>query len=118
MFKSYDASAFVVFTRKQANVVYAAMKRGEVRMSRAQVKRLYDCVGTNDMQFSSACSFICEGRYDLAQAMLDGGRVEAYDVEHVTRTLVTEENAHEYLFFEVGDVVEETTTETRYRVVA
>ena len=113
---TFTSADFAVFTRKQANVVYAAYKRGEVKMTSKQVKHLYNCVGTNDFTFASVCSFICEGMNELAQAILDGHKVEAYEVETVVREEIEEDDP----FYGIDDdnFFEYTVMETRYRIVA
>ena len=108
---------YVKFTKKQANVVYAAYKRGDVKMTRKQVTHLYNCVGTNDFKFSGVCSFICEGRLDLAQAILDGHKVEAYEVKTVVREELDEDDPF-FGMFDDDNFIEFTTTETHYRIVA
>ncbi len=114
----YTSADFVTFTRKQANVVYAAHKRGDVKMTRQQVTHLYNCVGTDDFTFYGVVQFICEDRYDLAQAVLDGRKVEEYTVEIVKTEKVDEDDLFAELYAEDGYVREYTVTETRYRIVA
>lgn len=62
-------------TKKQANVIYAAYKCGDVTMSKATINKMYRMVGVADENyghFDMACDHIINGRLDMAQAELDG----------------------------------------------
>lgn len=71
------------YSRKQAGVIYAATKRGDVTMSREQVRDLYDYAdgcscGTTDAAtknfnwcVKAAVSAIFAGDYASAQELLD-----------------------------------------------
>lgn len=109
-------------TKKQANIVYAAIKRGDLVASRKWINDMYNTVG--DCTDSSlemmnrvnmVVSFISRGQLDLAQAIIDGKDVcERFVVTSITNVLITEENAGEYLFNEIGDIVEVEDGEWRW----
>ena len=109
-------------TKKQANVVYAAYKRGDVSMDKATINRMYRMVGVAGESFdhfSKACDHIINGRLDMAQAELDGKRTrEVYEVLEVRQVVVTEENWDEWIFSELGDIEEEEIGEWVWKVVA
>lgn len=101
-------------TRKQANVVYSAIKRGELTASKKWVNELYNAVENVDaveMQddASRVIGFMFDGRLDLAQAIIDGKSVEKrYFITSSYEVLVTEELQEKDTRFwwdEVGSVV-------------
>jgi hypothetical protein len=82
------------FTRKQAGVIYAANKRGDIHMSRKQVSDMYDTVGDPDAyddDYRQMVRFICDNRYDLAQAVIDGKKVEWRTVYEERDFIVTQD---------------------------
>lgn len=73
--------SYSTFTKKQANVLYAAIKRGELVMAKRDINRMYNLVGaqcmdTEDAIFREHCEraigHLIEHRVELAQAELDG----------------------------------------------
>lgn len=71
------------FTRKQANILYAATKRGELTIDRRTMSAIYDLVGDTSREVyafrskaEQAIGFLFKDRADLAQAVLDGKTVD------------------------------------------
>ena len=123
---------FRYFTRKQAGCIYAAYKRGDLRMTRKQVNHMYNVVGDTEAEsdcefYSQILSFIFDKRLDLAQAMLDGKNVHMVEHEIKADILVTQDvmdNPSKYglgwgdlIFYEVGDRYEEVIEVTTEWVV-
>ena len=70
--------SFAYFTRKQANIIYRAYKTGRVKMTRKQTSEMYDMVEDTEADYTlyqRVCGFICEGKDNLAQALLNGREV-------------------------------------------
>lgn len=120
-------------TRKQAGIVYGAVKRGDLTLDRQHVREMYDLVGTpwSDMDVrersifmhvGSAIDHLFAGRKELAQAELDGHHVEERQRVIGTRAVeVTEDNWLDFAFdfdhdYEVGDMAEEEVTETFWEI--
>ena len=112
--------SYEYLTKKQANVVYAAYKRGEVSMDEATINRMYGMVGVAGESFghfSQACDHIINGRLEMAQAELDGKDTrEVCVMVEVRKVVVTEENEEEWPFSEIGDVEEEEIYEWVWKV--
>ena len=111
---------FSYTTRKQAGIVYAAYKRGDLRLTRAQVRDLYDSVGEYSHYLTECIGHIIAGRLDMAQAIADGYSVEEVTNEIVENVTLTQEmfdaykeghwdegiNVFTFVCCKVGDVVE------------
>ena len=76
--------SYSTFTKKQANVLYAAIKRGELVMAKRDINKMYNLVGAQGMEtgeaiFREHCEraieHLIEHRVELAQAELDGHTV-------------------------------------------
>ena len=76
-------AGFNYFTRKQANIIYAAIKRGEIKMVKRDVNRMYNLVGVRGFNLSvEDCEFlgkldnvitaIFDSRLDVANGLLNG----------------------------------------------
>lgn len=119
---------YAYLTRKQAGIVYAATKRGDITMTKRAIGMMYDAVGCpyadlrDDLRAVAvradrAIGHLFEGRNDIAQAILDGRDVERrpHVLGHV-HFEVTEDNLEEVqerdnLFAEVGDVMDYDVTD-------
>ena len=114
--------SYSVFTKKQAGIVYAALKRGELNASKATISKMYDLVGRNSLDngelqmrgsFERCVGHIVEGRMELAQAELDGKRtrLERF-VERIEKRIATDED----WFYEPGEVIEDVVWGERWVV--
>lgn len=92
-------AGFNYFTRKQANIIYAAIKRGEIKMTKRDVNRMYNLVGVRGFNLSvEDCEFlgkldnvitaIFDSRLDVANGLLNG---EIWRKEYVTTDKVVDE---------------------------
>ena len=105
--------SYSTFTKKQAGIVYAAIKRGELNASKATVNEMYALVGQNALSteeavkrgsFERCVGHIMNDRMELAQAELDGKRTELERyVERVEKRIATEDD----WFYEIGEEIEE-----------
>lgn len=106
------------FTKKQANIIYSAFKRGNVTLTKKQSKMLYDLIGRNERfspmsmaerqarhSFEDAVKCILDGKFELAQACIDGGYLveEFEEVSYVA----TEADCKNNCFLEIGEIVKE-----------
>lgn len=112
--------SYSVFTKKQAGIVYAAIKRGELEASKATVSKMYDLVGRNALDndecqirgsFERCVCHIVEGRTDMAQAELDGKVTRKERVLVGTETRIATEDDW---FYEVGEEIVEEVYEERW----
>ena len=112
--------SYSTFTKKQAGVVYAAIKRGELEATRATVNRMYGLVGRNVLdaeeladraRFERCLLHIVEGRTEMAQAELDGKRTR---LERVLVGTTTRTATEDDWFHEVGDEITEDVYEERW----
>lgn len=92
-------AGFNYFTRKQANIIYAAIKRGEIKMVKRDVNRMYNLVGVRGFNLSvEDCEFlgkldnvitaIFDSRLDVANGLLNG---EIWRKEQVATDKVIDE---------------------------
>ena len=92
-------AGFNYFTRKQANIIYAAIKRGEIKMVKRDVNRMYNLVGVRGFNLSvEDCEFvgkldnvitaIFDSRFDVANGLLNG---ETWRKEQVATDKVIDE---------------------------
>lgn len=92
-------AGFNYFTRKQANIIYAAIKRGEIKMAKRDVNRMYNLVGVRGFNLSvEDCEFlgkldnvitaIFDSRLDVANGLLNG---EMWRKEQVATDKVIDE---------------------------
>lgn len=92
-------AGFNYFTRKQANIIYAAIKRGEIKMVKRDVNRMYNLVGVRGFNLSAEdCEFlgkldnviaaIFDSRLDVANGLLSG---ETWRKEQVATDKVIDE---------------------------
>lgn len=112
--------SYSTFTKKQANVLYSAVKRGELEMGKKDIKRMYDLVGKNMLdtdergfrgQLESAIRHLLDGRIECAQARLDGRKVEKVEViDGYTERVATEDD----WFEELGSIIREEITHTEW----
>lgn len=110
-------SGYSYLTKKQAGIVYAATKRGDVTADKRFIRKMYDLVGIRWMDLDpkeraivihaeQAVDHIMNGRLELAQAELDGRYTEqVWVITSVEKVIVTEENidAIDDLFAEIGE---------------
>lgn len=113
-------SGYSYLTKKQAGIVYAATKRGDVTADKKFIRKMYDLVGIRWMDLDpkeraivihaeQAVDHIVNGRLELAQAELDGRYTEqVWVITSVEKVIVTEENidAIDDLFAEIGEEYE------------
>ena len=114
--------SYSTFTKKQAGIVYAAVKRGELDATKATISKIYDLVGANVLDtcerelrgsFERCVVHIVEGRMEMAQAELDGKRTKKERVlVRVEKRIATEDD----WFYEVGEEIEEEVYEERWVV--
>lgn len=112
--------SYSTFTKKQANILYFAVKRGQLEMSKSEISRMYDLVGKNMLdadeatfkgQLTSAISHYLEGRTDCAQARLDGKKVEEVKViDGYTERVADEDD----WFEEPGTIIREEISHTEW----
>lgn len=105
--------SYSTFTKKQANALYSAVKRGELEMDGKNIKRMYDLVGKNTLdtgecifrgQLESAIRHLFSNRIECAQARLDGKKVEEVRViDGYTECVATEDD----WFEEPGSIIRE-----------
>lgn len=92
-------AGFNYFTRKQANIIYAAIKRGEIKMTKRDVNKMYGLVGVRGFNLSvEDCEFlgkldnvitaIFDSRLDVANGLLNG---ETWRKEQVATDKVIDE---------------------------
>ena len=112
--------SYSTFTKKQAGVVYAAIKRGELEASKATVSRMYGLVGRSGLdadeladraRFERCLLHIVDGRMEMAQAELDG---EGTRLERVLVGTVTRAATEDDWFHEVGEEISEDVYEERW----
>lgn len=76
-----------VFTRKQANALFAVHKSGDIFMTRKQINAMYGIIGYQwcDMteeqrkfrtQLQDAFDFIISGSFDMAQSRINGKNID------------------------------------------
>ena len=114
-------SGYSYLTKRQAGIVYAATKRGDVTADKKFIRKMYDLVGIRWMDLDpkeraivihaeQAVDHIVNGRLELAQAELDGRYTEqVWVITSVEKVIVTEENQWDEnisLFAEIGEEVE------------
>lgn len=113
-------SGYSYLTKKQAGIVYAATKRGDVTADKRFIRKMYNAVGICWMDLTpeeraivlhaeQAVGHIVNGRLELAQAELDGKYTkEVWVITSVEKVIVTEENidAIDDLFAEIGEEYE------------
>lgn len=114
-------SGYSYLTKKQAGIVYAATKCGDVSADKKFIRKMYDLVGIRWMDLTpderaivihteQAVDHIVNGRLELAQAELDGRYTEqVWVITSVEKVIVTEENQWDEnisLFAEIGEEVE------------
>ena len=102
--------SYSYFTRRQADIIYAAWKQGRVNLDRSRIRDIYGIVGKRELsheesrlevQAENAVRWLIEDEDEYAQACLDGFYViEQY--RPVTR-IATEED----FFYEIGEEYEE-----------
>ena len=126
-------NGYSYMTRRQAGIVYGAIKRGEVTLDRQHTKEMYDLVGTpwSDMDvrersiflhLGSAIDHIIAGRPELAQAELDGRHTEERQrLVGMRQVEVTDDNWLDFAFdfdhdYEIGDMAEEEVYENVWEV--
>lgn len=112
-------SGYSYLTKKQAGIVYAATKRGDVTADKRFIRKMYDLVGIRWMDLESkeraivihaeqAVDHIMNGRLELAQAELDGRYTErVWVITSVEKVIITEANRDDIdLFAEIGEEYE------------
>lgn len=112
-------SGYSYLTKKQAGIVYAATKRGDVTADKKFIRKMYDLVGIRWMDLEpreraivihaeQAVDHIMNGRLELAQAELDGKYTEqVWVITSVERVIITEANRDDIdLFAEIGEEYE------------
>lgn len=68
-------AGFNYFTRKQANIIYASIKRGELKMLKRDVNRMYNLVGVRGFNLSvEDCEFL--GKLDNVIAAIFDSRLD------------------------------------------
>ena len=111
-------SSWSHFTRKQANIIYAAIKRGDLVVRRGFAKKLYGIVDLTTMDYEE-CNFRCmceeaipyiiKNQYEYAQAILDGKEVfRKLFVDSVEQFTIENDEQLERvdnIFAEIGDTV-------------
>lgn len=113
--------SYSTFTKKQAGIVYAAIKRGELSASKKTISKMYDLVGKNMLDydemvlrgsFERCVGHIVEGRIEFAQAELDGKRTrkESVVVGYVERVADPEND----WFSEPGEIIRDEVYEERW----
>lgn len=116
--------SYSYFTKKQAGIVYAAIKRGELSASKKAVADMYDLVGKNMLDydeqvlrgsFERCVGHIVEGRMEFAQAELDGKRtrIERVLVGYEEHVADPENNDWDW-FFEPGEIIRDEVYEERW----
>ena len=134
--RKYDApwgGGYESLTRKQAGIVYGAVKRGDVTLDQRHTREMYNIVGVPRRNLDlhervilshidAAVGHIVNGRMELAQAELDGHYTSTEEVVIGTRQVeVTEDNWFDFAFeidhdYEIGDIAEEEVTKTVWRI--
>lgn len=112
-------SGYSYLTKKQAGIVYAATKRGDVTADKKFIRKMYNVVGIRWMDLTpderaiaihaeQAVDHIVNGRLELAQAELDGRYTEqVWVITSVEKVIITEENRDDIdLFAEIGEEYE------------
>lgn len=111
---------YSVFTKKQANVIYAAIKRGELNADKRTINAMYNLVNANALttdesvmrgHFERCINHLVEGRTEFAQMELDGHTVKReYVITGTVERIATEDD-----FFEVpGTVITEKIGEWQW----
>lgn len=105
--------SYSTFTKKQANVIYAAIKRGELTASKQTVREMYNLVGATSLDtdeqvrrghFERCISHLLEGRTEFAQMELDGHTVRReYVVTGTIKRVATDDD----WFEETGSIITE-----------
>ena len=108
--------SYATFTRKQANVIYTAFKRGELTMTRKQTSAMYDLVGKQRVteaeakmrgMFERVIGFVFDGNIEMAQALLDGREVRKV-YETITKVYTEQDEADDWFgYIKVGDTYTE-----------
>ena len=115
-------AGFNYFTRKQANIIYAAIKRGEIKMVKRDVNRMYNLVGVRGFNLSvEDCEFlgklnnviaaIFDSRLDVANGLLNG---ETWRKDYVTTDKVVDEYFDDLFVNDIVTIYE--TVETWIKV--
>ena len=110
-----ETFSYSTFTRKQANTIYGAFKGGEIVLTKAQSRKMYDMIGANwlapeDREFvyalERAIGYIVDGKLDFAQAAIDGKLVRKTFERKVMREAEWFDDAPE------GTIIEDVETWT------
>lgn len=85
-------------TRKQANIIYAAIKRGDLNAPASFTRKMYDAVGDTTKEtyetmrrYQILVSLIIEEELELAQNVIDGAWYDKRNVE-VSRRAFTDDD--------------------------
>lgn len=112
--------SYSTFTKKQANVIYAAIKRGELTASKQTVKEMYNMVGATSLDtdeqirrghFERCIGHLLEGRTEFAQMELDGHTVK---YEYVVTGTIERVATDDDWFDETGTIITEEVGEWRW----
>jgi hypothetical protein len=134
--RDYSAPAgggYAYLTRRQAGIVYAAAKRGDVSLDKRHAREMYGIVEQSWMDLDlhgrsimlhvdAAIDHIIAGRMELAQAELDGRFTEERRrVVGTRKVVVTDDNWIDFAFdldhdYEVGDLADEDIIETYWHI--
>jgi len=112
------------FTRKQANILYGAIKRGELYADKGTIKDMYDIVDRRSYSLSlsdrifrghleRALDHYLNKRPEYAQEELNGNIVR---LEHVKIGTETREATEDDWFYEPGELIEDDIYEDRWVV--
>lgn len=106
-------------TRKQANIIYRAVKSDQITAPKKFISDMYNLVGSTDLspeayrlmcQVEDAIRYIFVSNFKFAQARIDGKRIVTKKVIWDVKMLTQEDVDNDYWFKEVGDIVTEWHT--------
>lgn len=111
---------YAYITRKQANIIYSAVKRGELNASKKFINKLYDSVERTDsdmyLRVNDIIDWIFKKNFDFAQAIIDGSLIEKKTVEIVDGyRIATDHEDNPFLI--AGEKVEITHFEVKYTFI-
>lgn len=106
---------YAYITRKQANIIYAAVKRGKLHASKKFINKLYDAVERTDSDMYSLVNgivdYLFKGNVEFAQALIDGkciNEVHALVIDGYRPATADD------LFWSIGEMIEVSHWETTY----
>lgn len=106
---------YAKLTKKQAGIVYSAVKSGKISMTKKDIAAMYDLVDKinvtpkeigNILRYKEVCGLIVKNNISFAQGVADGGYI--YNVE--IGTTIRYATAEDW-FYDLGEAIQESIFE-------